>query len=149
LRQTWSDHFQADGQFAKQGGRTMNPGSRRALFWTPRILSIAYIAFISIFAFDVFGEEHGAWRILTALVVHLIPSIVLTAGLVLAWRWEWIGAAVFAVAGALYITTTLRLRLPAATRTNWILGIGGPCFLIAALFLFNWLKRDELRPRRK
>src|ERR1017187_5010202 len=57
---------------------------RRTLFWAPRVLSIAYIAFLSMFALDVFGEEHGFWRILLALTMHLIPTFVLIVALLLA-----------------------------------------------------------------
>ena len=52
---------------------------RRALFWIPRILAMLYVVFLSMFALDVFSEEHGFWRILVALSIHLIPSFVLIA----------------------------------------------------------------------
>ena len=120
---------------------------RRTLFWTPRALSIGYIAFLSMFALDVFGEEHGFWRTFVALTIHLIPSLVLIAGLVLAWRWEWIGAALYAAAGVLYITLVLPRPIPPVTKIVWVLTIAVPAFLVAALFLANWLKHDELHAR--
>jgi hypothetical protein len=94
--------------------------SKQLLFWTPRVLSIAFIAFLSLFALDVFAENLGFWQTALALFMHLIPSMVLIAALVFAWRWEWIGAALFGV-------------------------IAFPAFLIAGLFLTNWFKHDELR----
>ena len=121
--------------------------SKRALFWAPRALSIAYIVFLSLFALDVFGEHHGFWGTLLALTMHLISTFVLIAGLILAWRWEWIGAALYAAAGMLYVTMVLPRSLPPATKLNWILTIAGPAFLVAALFLANWLKHRELHPR--
>ena len=120
---------------------------RRTLFWTPRILAMLYIAFLSMFALDVFSEEHGFWRILVALSIHLIPAFVLIAVLILAWRWEWIGAALYAAAGVVYVAQVLERPLAPAIKMNWILTIAGPIFLIAALFLANWLKHDELHPR--
>jgi hypothetical protein len=99
------------------------------------------------FAFDVFGEEHGFWQILAALSIHLIPSFVLIVGLILAWRWEWIGAALYAAAGVLYVASVVGRPAAPAIKMNWILTIAGPTFLVAALFLANWLKRDELHPR--
>jgi len=120
---------------------------RRTLFWTPRILAMLYIAFISVFALDVFNEEQGFWRMLVALSIHLIPAFVLTVVLVLAWRWEWIGAALYAAAGLLYVADVLTRPLVPETKVNWILIIAGPTFLVAGLFLANWLKRDELRHR--
>ena len=122
--------------------------SRRTLFWTPRALSILFIAFLSMFALDVFGEGLSFWQTLLALTMHLIPSFILIAALVLAWRWEWIGAALYGAAGTLYVVWVVRHpHLPAAIKLNWILFIAGPAFAIAALFLVNWLKRAEIRAR--
>ena len=122
--------------------------SKRTLFWTPPVLSILFIAFLSMFALDVFDERLSLWRTLQALTMHLIPSFVLIAALVLAWRWEWIGAALYGAAGTLYVVLVLRLpHLRAAMKISWILTIAGPAFAIAALFLVNWLKRAEMRAR--
>lgn len=119
---------------------------RRILFWTPRILAMLYIAFLSMFAVDVFSQEHGFWRIFAALSIHLTPSFVLIAGLILAWRWEWIGAAIYGVTGVAYIGWVLCRPLSPAIKMNWMLTIAGPPLLVAALFLANRLKHDELPP---
>jgi len=120
---------------------------RRVLFWSPRALSILFIAFLSMFTLDVFDESRGFRATLLALVMHLIPSFVLIGALVLAWRWEWIGALLYAGAGSLYVSWALGRPIPAATKFSWILTIAGPAFVIAALFLANWLKRGELHAR--
>ena len=121
--------------------------SKRALFWTPRALSILFIAFLSLFALDVFDGHLGFWQTALALTMHLIPSFVLIAALVLAWRWEWIGAALYGAAGLLYVwwVVSMSRPVPPAMRAIWILTIGGPAFVIAGLFLANWLKRGDLR----
>jgi hypothetical protein len=79
--------------------------------------------------------------------MHLIPSFVLIAALVLAWRWEWIGAALYAAAGLLYVgwVVSMSRPVPAAIRLIWVLTIAGPAFVIAGLFLANWLKRGDIR----
>ena len=125
----------------------MNDFSKRALFWTPRALSIAFIAFLSIFALDVFDEHLGFWQSVLAFIVHQIPVFALLAALILAWRWEWIGAALYSAAGLLYVAWAVSMSrpVPPAKRVIWILLIAGPAFLIAGLFLANWLKRRELR----
>jgi hypothetical protein len=127
---------------------------RGFVFWAPRVLTIAFIAFLSIFALDVFGGHHGFWRTLFALTMHLIPNFVLIGILVLAWRREWIGAVLFAVLAAGYVLGPLQpwpvrhQPLPARLMTDLI--IAGPGFVIAALFLLGWLRRrrDAAAPRR-
>ncbi|MBZ5593323.1 MAG: hypothetical protein LAP39_13865 [Acidobacteriia bacterium] len=118
----------------------MSAFSRRLLFWAPRALGIAFALLISMFALDVFGEGYGFWNTLLALAMHLIPTAIVVAVLLLAWRWEWIGALLFAAVGMFYVVTTWR-------HPDWILMISGPLFLIAVLFLIGWLKRAELHSR--
>lgn len=61
------------------------------LYWSPRILSIAFAIFLSLFALDVFNEIHGFWQTVLAFLIHLIPAMIFVAALIVAWRWEWIG----------------------------------------------------------
>src|SRR5271166_3936074 len=126
----------------------MSPASKRFLYWAPRILAIAFILFISIFALDVFSDNLGFWQTVQALAIHLIPSFVLLVVLVLAWRWEWIGATAFAAAGMLYIASLVpRSSIPVATRLEWVVLIAVPAFVLAALFLIDWRKHGELHAR--
>jgi hypothetical protein len=125
----------------------MSTLSRRTLFWAPRALAIAFIAFISLFALDVFDEGYSFWQTLGALAMHLIPSFVLIGGLVLAWRWEWIGGALYGAAGMLYVSWVSTRPLTPTIKLTWILTIAGPAFVVAALFLVNWWKHGELHAR--
>jgi hypothetical protein len=129
----------------------MSRFSKGMLFWSPRVLSIVFIAFLSLFALDVFDEHLGLWKTLLALTIHLIPSFVLVALLILAWRWEWIGAAGYGAAALLYVgwVVTLQRPITAAMRAVWIGTIAGPALLVAALFLANWLIRGDLRADRQ
>jgi hypothetical protein len=125
----------------------MSSFSKRALFWTPRALSIIFIAFLSIFASDVFDGRHSFWETVLAFIIHQIPVFVLIVALILAWRWEWIGAMLYGVAGLLHITWVLFIQthIPPAIRPLAILTVAGPALIIAMLFLANWRKHDELR----
>jgi hypothetical protein len=128
-------------------GGDMSKTSKRALFWTPRILSIVFIAFLSLFALDVFDAHLGFWQTVLAFVMQEIPVFVLIVALILAWRWEWIGAAVYAAAGLLYVSMVVSMSrpIPPAMKLVWILTIAGPAFVIAGMFLAGWLKRGQLR----
>jgi hypothetical protein len=111
------------------------------LFWTPRLLSILFAIFISLFAFDVFGEGYGFWATILALLMHLIPTGIVLLVLALAWRWEWIGGLLFIGLGLLYLA-----RFQGQHWSAYV-ALSGPLFLIGVLFLLNWLYRAELHPR--
>jgi hypothetical protein len=119
----------------------MGPIQKRLLYWSPRVLTILFAIFLSLFALDVFNEGYGFWKTVLALAIHLVPTFIVLAVLLLAWRWEWIGAVLFAAAAALY-TAQVRPR-----HFSWavISAIALPLLVIAALFLINWLKRQKLR----
>lgn len=118
----------------------MQKSTRAILFWTPRILTIVYAAFISLFALDVFGGGLGLWRTLLALILHLVPTFLIIIFLVLAWRWEWIGAVAYIALGILYIIVAIG-RFPFVT----YLIMSGPLFLIGILFLLNWVNRKRIK----
>jgi len=82
-------------------------------------------------------------------MIHQIPVFALIITLILAWRWEWIGAALFGVAGLLYVALVLFMQhhFPPAAGPIVILTISGPAFIIAWLFLANWRRHNELRDR--
>ncbi len=67
--------------------------------WLPRIICILAILFVSMFAADAFEPGLTIWQQLGAFVMHLIPSFILIAFLVLAWKWELVGGIIFMVIG--------------------------------------------------
>jgi hypothetical protein len=118
----------------------MSETVRRLIFWAPRSLAILFILFLGLFALDVFGEGHGFWGTLVALFMHLIPNLLVLAILVLAWKWEWIGALLFAGLGVFYIVWAWgKVHISA----HFV--ISGPLFLIAILFLVGWVFRSQIR----
>ena len=71
--------------------------SIKILHWTPRIICILAILFISIFAADSFAPELTFWQQISGFVIHLIPSFILIVLLIVAWKWEYIGGIIFTV----------------------------------------------------
>jgi hypothetical protein len=120
----------------------MGPAARRWVFWTPRVLTILFAAFTSIFALDVFDQHYAPARLILALGMHLVPTFLVIVALLVAWRWEWVGAALFFALGILYIVT-----MHARARWDWYLFISGPLFLVGLLFLAAWRERTEARRR--
>jgi prolipoprotein diacylglyceryltransferase len=73
--------------------------STKALYWTARILCILAILFISLFALDSVSSERTFWQNATALLMSLIPSFVLLAALIIAWKWEKTGGIILTIIG--------------------------------------------------
>jgi hypothetical protein len=117
----------------------MSRNGKRLLFWLPRVLAILFAIFLSIFALDVFHEPQGFWRTALAFAIHLIPAATVLAMLAAAWRWEWMGTVVFALAAALYAQQVLP-RHP-----DWAAILCTPLLTIAALFLADWFAGRRAR----
>lgn len=120
----------------------MSRAAAQLVYWSPRVLSIAFAIFLSLFALDVFNEVHGFWHIALAFTIHLIPAMVIVAVLLVAWRWEWIGAGL-CLLGAVYYAVHMLHR----NMSYWpaVMGISLPLLLIAVLFLANWIERANVR----
>jgi len=82
--------------------------------------------------------------------MHLIPGFILIAALILAWRWEWTGAALYGAAGLVHIwrVGAMSRPVPSAVREIRILTVAGPATVTAGFWLANWLKRGGLHPFR-
>jgi hypothetical protein len=117
------------------------------IFWTPRILSILFILFLAMFSLDIFEGNYGFWGTILGLFMHNIPSLVLLIVLLIAWKYELVGAVVFALAGLAYIAMITLSAISSGHfepyMISWPLTISGPAFIVAALFFLGW-KRKKL-----
>jgi len=120
---------------------SMNKTIKKVLFWTPRFVGILFVLFLSLFSLDVFDMELGFWETLLAWLIHSIPSVVLLVALVLAWKWEWIGALIFIGWAILYLVAFRDQSLSA------YLAISGLPALIGLLFLLGWIWRKQIRQK--
>lgn len=109
----------------------------RLLFWIPRVLCIAYILFISLFAFDAFSEKVTVSESILAFLIHLIPTAILLVALIISWKWEWIGGILFIIFPAIYLTV--------ARGQSFLtyLIICTPLVLISVLFFVSWFLQNK------
>jgi len=105
----------------------------KILYWTPRCLAILFSVFISVFALDVFDEGFQGWKTLLALAMHLIPTMILVAALLVAWRWEVAGAVLFIGVAILYLAT-IHTGIPLSV----MFMVAGIPILVGLLFLAHW-----------
>jgi len=111
----------------------------KLLYWTPRLLMIFFILFVSLFALDSFDGDQSILEKIGAFLIHLIPSAILAILLVISWRREWIGGIVFLLIGIAYIVWAWG-KFPIST---YII-ISGPLFIVALLFFVNWIKKVKI-----
>ncbi|MBS3079046.1 hypothetical protein J4218_02915 [Candidatus Pacearchaeota archaeon] len=114
------------------------------LFWTPRILAILFVMFISLFALDIFDSNLGFWGTILGLFMHLIPSFLLIIVLLIAWRYNLVGGIIFIGLGVLYfISTAIRLWPQWYIALSWSMIIALPAIIIGVMFILNWMKKRK------
>jgi hypothetical protein len=131
----------------RKNKKIINPKHNNWVYWVPRILSIAFILFLTIFSFDVFDSAPGFWQIVLALLMHNIPVFLLVIILIISWKYEIVGGVVFILAGLAYTirTSVVGFMNHEFYMIFWALPIAGPAFLIGILFLICWkIRRKKL-----
>jgi hypothetical protein len=120
--------------------------SLKIIHWTPRILCMLAILFVSMFALDSFDPAYSLGHQLVAFLRHMIPSFILVVFLVIAWKWELIGGIIL-LAIALGFTPFIYMHNYAMNHSvlvslSVILMINFPFMITGALFvLSHFLKR--------
>jgi hypothetical protein len=130
----------------------MNPTKKTTLnivFWTPRILCIMAILFISMFALDSFEPGKTLFQQLQEFFIHLIPSYILIILLVVAWKWELAGG-LFLLAIALGFTPFIyshnyQMNHSVMISLSIILAINFPFVLTGGLFVLSHFLRKKNR----
>lgn len=109
------------------------------LYWAPRVLTLFFICFLTLFSLDIFGNGYTFWQTLLGLFIHNIPSLILLIILLISWRYELVGAIGFILAGIIYIILLIpRFHVYMLT---WIIAIALPAFIIGILWYLNWKKK--------
>jgi hypothetical protein len=109
--------------------------------WTPRILCILAILFISMFALDSFDPKLTIWQQMGEFLIHLIPTYVLVAFLIIAWKWELAGGIIFMATGfglsPFIFNMNYHMNHSVFMSLGIILMINFPFILTGALFILS------------
>ena len=123
--------------------------SIKIFYWLPRIICILAILFVSLFAADAFAPGLTIWQQISAFIMHLIPSFVLVAFLIVAWKWEYVGGIIFIIIG-LGLSPLVFIHNYKMNHSIWmslwiILLITIPFVIVGILFVVShFLKKREL-----
>jgi hypothetical protein len=108
----------------------------KVFHWAPRLIALAGIGLVSLFALDAFGPRIRLADALVGFAIHLIPSAVLAVLLAVAWRFELEGGLAFL---AISIVPFVGLSNPV-----WINAIlAGPFILSGLLFVISHFRRTS------
>jgi hypothetical protein len=121
----------------------------KMLHWMPRILGILAILFVSMFALDSFSPERIFWQNAVAFIIHLIPSFVLLALLIFAWKYEKTGGIimlVFSFGFSIFVyDINFKRTNSIATSLFDALILGFPFILAGILFMINGYRKKKRR----
>lgn len=127
-----------------------NKASRLAstIRWAARILCVLAIAFISLFALDVFSEGAGLGQKIGAFLLHMIPSFVLIILLIIAWKHELVGGILITLIGLASSMGVYSLNYGRSHSVSKGLQaaamIGAPFVIVGLLFMIsNFLHRPK------
>ncbi|MFZ4413176.1 MAG: DUF7670 domain-containing protein [Bacteroidales bacterium] len=120
------------------------------LHWTPRIISILAILFVSMFALDAFAPGLSIWQQIGGFLIHLIPSFVLLTFLIISWKWEYVGGILFAIIGLglspFVFMLNYRMNHSIFQSLFVILVITIPFFVVGILFILShFIKKKNIQ----
>jgi hypothetical protein len=123
--------------------------SLKIIHWTPRILCILAILFVSMFALDSFSPGIPLWKQIAGFFMHMIPSFVLIIFLLVAWKWELIGGAIFIILG-LGLMPFIYMMNYHMNHSVWmslevILLINAPFVVVGILFILSHFLKQKNR----
>jgi len=123
--------------------------STKVLYWTARILCILAILFVSLFALDSVSSERTFWQNATALLMSLIPSFVLLAALIIAWKWEKTGGIILTIIGLalsifVFILNYKRNHFSVANSLKNALILAIPFVLAGVLFILSHYRKKKV-----
>ena len=121
----------------------------KIIYWIPRVLCILAILFISMFALDSFDPRLTIWQQIGGFLIHLVPSYILVAVLIVAWKWELIGGIIFILVGIgftpLIYYHNFAMNHSVMMSLGIILVITFPFILVGGLFMTSHFLRRKTK----
>jgi hypothetical protein len=120
----------------------------KIIYWTPRILCILAILFVSLFALDAFQPNMTIWEQISDFLMHLIPSFILLIFLLFSWKYELIGGIIFSLIGLVLSPFIFNHNYAMNHSVGMSLGIIAtitfPFVLVGILFIWShFLKKKQ------
>jgi hypothetical protein len=96
------------------------------------------------FALDAFAPGLTIWQQLGAFIMHLLPSFVLLAFLIVAWKWEYLGGIIFILIGLglspfIYNLNHTRNNFSVGASLGVLMMITFPFVVVGILFIVSYI----------
>jgi hypothetical protein len=112
------------------------------ILWAPRVISIILVIFISLFAFDGFVPGITGYEKTLSLIIGLLPAIIMTLALILAWFFKLAGGITFISLGIAmtFFFHTYQSELSFLT-------LSSPVLVVGVLFILSYYY-EKATPRK-
>jgi hypothetical protein len=115
--------------------------------WLPRIICFLAILFVSMFAWDSFDPGLSFWQQILGFFMHLIPTFILIAFLIIAWKWEFVSGIIFSLIGLglspFIIILNYYMNRSISMSSLIILMITFPFLVVGLLFIMSHLIKKK------
>jgi hypothetical protein len=112
----------------------------KILYWAPRILAILTGLFLIVFSFDSFGGDNPLGKELLGFLMHNIPVLLLIIILVIAWKFEIVGGALFIL---LFVALGIFFKSFSGDPASLI--IISPILIAGVMFILNDMQISRTR----
>ncbi len=103
------------------------------IFWPPRLFAIFLILLAGLLSTDVFGMGDSFWETVIAFLMHNIPTLFLVIILMISWKWELIGGALWLLGGLGLFSLAL-----GGVHMEGLMLISGVIMMIGLLFALQY-----------
>ena len=122
-------------------------GPLKLLHWTPRVICILAILFVSLFALDAFDPALPIGKQILHFLMHMIPSFILTTLLIIAWKWELVGGIILGVIGIVFspiiFNHNYNMNHSVVMSLTVIAFITFPFIVVSVLFVISYFKKKK------